>query len=117
MDELAEAGVIGFKAFMSESGTSDFQRADAVTLKAGMKTAAKWKLPVGVHAEDNAMIESLVRTKRGAGLKHWRDYLDSRPIEAELAAIRVAIDLAGETGCPLHVVHVSCAGGIYLISK
>jgi allantoinase len=117
MDELAEAGVIGFKAFMSESGTSDFQRADAATLKAGMKTAAKWKLPVGVHAEDNAMIESLVRAKRSAGLKHWRDYLDSRPIEAELAAIRLAIDLAGETGCPLHVVHVSCADGIDLISR
>jgi allantoinase len=117
MDELAEAGVIGFKAFMSESGTSDFQRADSATLKQGMKTAAKWKLPVGVHAEDNSMIESLVRVKRAAGLKHWRDYLDSRPIEAELAAIGVATDLAGETGCALHVVHVSCPEGIELISQ
>jgi allantoinase len=117
MDELAESGVIGFKAFMSESGTSDFQRADAATLKQGMKTAAKWKLPVGVHAEDNSMIESLVRAKRTAGLKHWRDYLDSRPVEAELAAIRVAIELAGETGCALHVVHVSCSEGIELISQ
>jgi len=117
MDELAESGVIGFKAFMSESGTSDFKRADAVTLKQGMKTAAKWRLPVGVHAEDNAMIESLVREKRSAGLKHWRDYLDSRPIAAELAAIRVALELAGETGCALHVVHVSCPEGIDLISE
>jgi allantoinase len=117
MDELAESGVIGFKAFMSESGTSDFRRADAATLKQGMKTAAKWKLPVGVHAEDNAMIESLVREKRAAGGKHWRDYLDSRPIEAELAAIRVALELAGETGCALHVVHVSCPEGIDLIAE
>jgi allantoinase len=117
MDELAESGVIGFKAFMSESGTSDFKRADAVTLKRGMKTAAKWKLPVGVHAEDNAIIESLVREKRAAGRKHWRDYLDSRPIEAELAAIRVALELAGETGCGLHVVHVSCPEGIDLIAE
>jgi allantoinase len=117
MDELAESGVIGFKAFMSESGTSDFRLADAATLKQGMKTAAKWKLPVGVHAEDNALIESLVREKRAAGGKHWRDYLDSRPIEAELAAIRVALELAGETGCPLHVVHVSCAEGIDLIAQ
>jgi allantoinase len=116
LNELAESGVIGFKAFMSESGTSDFQRADARTLKQGMKTAAKWRLPVGVHAEDNAMIESLVREKRSAGRTHWRDYLDSRPIAAELAAIRVALDLAGETGCALHVVHVSCSEGIDLIS-
>jgi allantoinase len=117
MDELAESGVIGFKAFMSESGTSDFRRADAATLEQGMKTAAKWKLPVGVHAEDNAMIESLVREKRAAGGRHWRDYLDSRPIEAELAAIRVALELAGETGCALHVVHVSCPEGIDLIAQ
>jgi allantoinase len=117
MDELAESGVIGFKAFMSESGTSDFKRADTATLKQGMKTAAKWKLPVGVHAEDNAMIESLVREKRVAGRKHWRDYLDSRPIEAELVAIRVALELAGETGCALHVVHVSCPEGIDLIAQ
>lgn len=117
LDELAESGVIGFKAFMSESGTSDFRRADAATLKQGMKTAAKWKLPVGVHAEDNAMIESLVREKRAAGGKRWRDYLDSRPIEAELAAIRVALELAGETGCALHVVHVSCPEGIDLIAQ
>jgi len=116
MDELADLGVVGFKAFMSESGTSDFQRADMGTLKRGMQIAAKWKLPVGVHAEDNAMIESLVRAKRAAGLKHWRDYLDSRPIEAELTAIRVALELAGETGCALHVVHVSCPEGIELIS-
>jgi allantoinase len=117
MDELAESGVIGFKAFMSESGTSDFQRADAATLKQGMKTAAKWKLPVGVHAEDNGMIESLVREKRAAGGKHWRDYLGSRPIAAELGAIRLALELAGETGCALHVVHVSCPEGIDLISQ
>jgi allantoinase len=117
MDELAESGVIGFKAFMSESGTSDFRRADAATLEQGMKTAAKWNLPVGVHAEDNAMIESLVREKRAAGGRHWRDYLDSRPIEAELAAIRVALELAGETGCALHVVHVSCPEGIDLIAQ
>ena len=116
MDELAEAGVIGFKAFMSESGTSDFPRADGATLKRGMQTAARWDLPVGVHAEDNAMIQSLVQTKRSAGLKHWRDYLDSRPVAAELAAIQVALDLAGETGCALHVVHVSCPEGIELIS-
>ncbi|MBV9875770.1 MAG: allantoinase AllB [Verrucomicrobia bacterium] len=117
MDELAESGVIGFKAFMSESGTSDFRRADAATLKQGMKIAAKWRLPVGVHAEDNAMIDSLVREKRAAGGKHWRDYLDSRPIEAELAAIRVALELAGETGCALHVVHVSCPEGVDLIAQ
>jgi allantoinase len=46
-----------------------------------------------------------------------RDYLASRPIAMELEAIRVALDLAGETGCALHVVHVSSAAGVALVAE
>ena len=46
-----------------------------------------------------------------------RDYLASRPIAIELEAIGLAIDLAGETGCALHIVHVSCATGVRLVSE
>src|SRR5439155_18184221 len=46
-----------------------------------------------------------------------RDYLDSRPIHAELEAIQRALEMAGETGCALHVVHVSCGAGITLIAS
>jgi allantoinase len=35
MEELADAGAIGFKAFMSRSGTSDFPHSDANVLKQG----------------------------------------------------------------------------------
>ncbi len=41
--------------------------------------------------------------------------LESRPFEVELTAIRAAIEFAGETGCALHVVHVSSPEGIALI--
>src|SRR5207245_5631517 len=44
-----------------------------------------------------------------------RDVLASRPARSELAAITVAIETAGATGCPLHVVHVSTALGADLI--
>jgi allantoinase len=43
--------------------------------------------------------------------------LASRPIAAEVDAIRRALDLAGETGCALHVVHVSCGEGVQLITE
>ena len=45
-----------------------------------------------------------------------RDYLNSRPVEAELEAIRNAIDMAGDIGCKLHIVSVSCAEGVALIT-
>jgi allantoinase len=117
MEELADAGAIGFKAFMSRSGTPDFPHSDATVLKQGMKTALACGLPVAVHAEDDLMTFTLAEERRNQGKIGWRDYLDSRPVEAELHAIRVALDLAGETGCDLHVVHVSCPEGIDLIRE
>lgn len=117
LSALAECGVIGFKAFMSSSGTPDFQRSELKTLRAGMKQAAQLGLPVSVHAENEAMIASLVAEARAAGRTSARDYLASRPISAEVAAIREACDIAGETGCRLHIVHVSCGEGIDAIRE
>ncbi|HWD20631.1 MAG TPA: allantoinase AllB [Verrucomicrobiae bacterium] len=107
---LADCGVIGFKAFMCGSGIDDFASADTATLRAGMKRAAALGLLVAVHAESDA----LTARRDGAQI---RDYLNSRPIAAETEAIRLALDLAGETGCALHVVHVSSAAGVRLISE
>ncbi len=115
MEELADAGAIGFKAFMSRSGTTDFPHSNAKVLRQGMKTAAARGLPVAVHAEDDLMTYTLAEERRSQGKVGWRDYLESRPVEAELCAIRVALELAGETSCDLHIVHVSCPEGIDLI--
>jgi allantoinase len=46
-----------------------------------------------------------------------RDYLDSRPEIAETEAIARAIEIARDTGCALHVVHVSTARGIQLVQQ
>jgi allantoinase len=112
LSELAASGVIGFKAFMSSSGTPDFERSDLQTLRAGMKQAAQLGLPVSVHAENEVLIASLVAEAKAAGKAGARDYLASRPIAAEVAAIREACEIAGETGCRLHIVHVSCGEGL-----
>jgi allantoinase len=112
MRELGERGVIGFKAFMSSSGTDDFRRSDRETLRRGMKIAADLGLPVATHAEDEEMVARLADEAKSAGRRGVRDYLASRPIAAEVAAIREACELAGETGCKLHIVHVSCGEGL-----
>jgi allantoinase len=107
--ELAELGVVGFKAFMCPSGIGDFEAADDRTLRAGMEQAAELGLPVAVHAESPARL--LPADGRG-----WRDWARSRPVEAELAAIEKALGFAAETGCSLHVVHVSSAAGVRLVA-
>lgn len=111
LDELAERGVVGFKAFMCSSGIPDFERADDRTLLDGMARASKFNLPVAVHAENDDLTR---RAGNGSGV---RDYLNSRPLIAELEAMQRAILLAAETGCSLHIVHVSCGRGVALVEE
>lgn len=118
LDKLAalrDAGAIGLKAFMSDSGISSFPRVDERTLREGMKRAAKLGMLVAVHAEDDGLAARFTAEQKSRGKKDARAWLESRPVEVELAAIRLAIELAGETGCALHIVHVSSPEGVALI--
>jgi allantoinase len=115
MAELAERGVVGFKAFMCSSGIDDFAAADEATLLDGMGEAARLGLPVAVHAESDAMTSTLAARAVSEGRTTMRDFLTSRPVEAELEAIERALALAQETGCSLHVVHVSSGRGVALV--
>ncbi len=117
LDELAARGVVGFKAFMSASGVDEFPASDDLTLLEGMARAARLGLPVAVHAESEALTARLARRAVAAGRPTLRDYLASRPVVAELEAIGRAIAFAAETGCALHVVHVSSGRGVALIAE
>ena len=65
MAEMAARGVVGFKAFMCDSGLPEFPRADEKTLWDGMSAAARLGLPVAVHAEDDAMTRRLSAANAG----------------------------------------------------
>ncbi len=116
LDELAGRGVIGFKAFMSNSGIDDFPSVDDLTLYEGMARAAKLGKIVAVHAENDQITSRLAQRATAEGRTGVRDYLASRPVVAELEAIERAILFASETGCALHIVHVSSGRGIQLVS-
>src|SRR5262249_45255699 len=116
LEELADRGVVGFKAFMANSGIDDFPCVEDPTLRKGMKEAARLDQMVAGHAESEAITRELTERALAAGRVSVRDYLDSRPIRAEFEAIQRALDLAGETGCRLHIVHVSSGAGIALIT-
>lgn len=117
LDELAERGVIGFKAFMSNSGIEDFESVDALTLSKGMARAAQLHRIVAVHAENDQITSKLAQRAAADGRTGVRDYLRSRPAIAELEAIGQAILFAEDTGCALHIVHVSTGRGVALVAK
>jgi allantoinase len=117
LEELAERGVIGFKAFMAPSGLDDFPAADDLTLLEGMRICARLGLPIAVHAENAPITTGLAQRAIAAHAIGAREYLSSRPVIAELEAIGRALAFAGETGCALHVVHVSSGRGVQLIAQ
>jgi allantoinase len=114
LDELVARGVIGFKAFMCPSGIDEFPAADERTLREGMKRIAQLGSILLVHAEDPAILDSSARIATG---KSAQDFRRSRPPEAEVQAIARAIAIARETGCTLHIVHVSTARGAEMIAE
>ncbi len=117
LDELAERGVIGYKAFMSASGIEDFAAADDLTLYEGMACAARLGRIVAVHAENDAITRELAARAVSEGRTGVRDYLASRPVVAELEAIQRATLFSMETGCALHIVHVSTGRGVALVAE
>jgi len=110
--ELAARGVVGFKAFMADSGLPEFPSCDDLTLYEGMREAAKFQLPVAVHAEDDELVAKQASAAISAGRTGVRDFLDSRPVAAEVTAIHRASQLAAETRVKLHIVHVSSGSGV-----
>ena len=110
IEALVKRGVMGFKAFMCPSGIEEFPACDEATLREGMERIAELDSILLVHAEE----PSLLHEPNGPTA---RDFADSRPAEAELAAISSAIEMAYQTGCRLHIVHVSTVRGAALIHE
>lgn len=109
---LADAGAIGFKAFLSETGNEEFERADDVTLFNGMKEIASVDKILALHAESATITDCLKKEKEELGLYSADDYLETRPTLAEAEAVERAITYAKLTGCALHFVHISSEAAI-----
>ena len=110
LEPLLRRGVMGFKAFMCPSGIDEFPACDTATLREGMARIAELGSILLVHAEDPSRLGTPAGTSA-------RDFIWSRPADAELEAISLAIDMAGAAGCRLHIVHVSTASGAEIISE
>lgn len=108
LEPLVRRGVVGFKAFMCPSGIDEFPACDERALREGMKRIAELDSILLVHAEDPA----LLRDPAGPSA---HDFVASRPPEAEVQAIELCVALSRETGCRVHVVHVSTAAGAALL--
>jgi allantoinase len=104
---LADAGALGCKAFMVDSGLPEFPNVTREDLRHAMPLLRARGLPLLAHAELD-----LGATVSEPDPRAYRGYLQSRPQRWEQAAIDQLIELCRETGCHVHVVHLSAADAI-----
>ncbi|EFG64395.1 allantoinase AllB [Streptomyces sp. SPB074] len=110
---LHEAGVLGFKCFLSPSGVDEFPPLDAAGLDAALAALAAFGGLLLVHAEDPRHLAPA--PPRPA--PRYRDFLASRPHAAEREAVRLLLEAAARhPGARVHVLHVSSADVLPLLA-
>ncbi len=109
---LQRDGVLGFKAFMAETGVDDFPRVTNGVLLAGLEEAARLDAVVLVHAEDEEIAAYYSGRLLAAGRRDPLAWAEGRPEAVEVAAIRTLLYLAETAGARVHVVHVSTPAGL-----
>lgn len=109
---LHDAGVYGFKCFLSPSGVDEFPHLDQDRLATSMAEIAGFGGLLIVHAEDPHELDA---APHKSGPK-YADYLDTRPRVSEDAAIEGLIGLAKRLGARVHVLHLSSSNALPLIA-
>jgi allantoinase len=107
IEALAVAGVRGFKCFLVHPGIDGFTMVTEPELRAALSKLARTGLPLLVHAELPGPVEEAVRRLQNADWTCYSTYLQSRPEDAELSAIRLLLSLCREYGFRLHIVHLA----------
>jgi allantoinase len=112
LDELRplhEAGVAGFKCFLLPSGVDEFPPLDEAGLRAAMAVIAGFDGLLIAHAEAGAEVGVPDGTS-------YRAFVESRPQSAETRAVLALRSAAQETGCRVHIVHLSAADALPVIA-
>ena len=105
--ELRDAGCVA----LSDDGSTP--QSEAV-IRDIMTQAAKLNLPVIDHCENLALSKpGVMHQGRIAQLLH----LPGQPREAELSIVRRDLRLAAETGCHIHLQHLSCRESVELLAQ
>src|SRR5271163_3717133 len=109
---LAVAGVPGYKSFLIHPGIDGFTMVTEDELRAALPQVARTGLPLLVHAEIPGPVDAATDRLQDADWRRYSTYLQSRPDEAELAAVRLLLSLCREYKFRLHIVHLSASSAL-----
>ncbi|MEU0036835.1 allantoinase AllB [Streptomyces sp. NPDC006333] len=109
---LHDAGVFGFKAFLSPSGVEEFPELDQDRLARSLAEISGFGGLLIVHAEDPHHLDAAPHRSG----RRYADFLASRPRDAENTAIENLIAQARRLDARVHVLHLSSSDALPVIA-
>lgn len=114
---MAEQGlVVGFKAFLGITIGAIPAPNDGAVLD-GMREIASLGMRLGFHAENNDIMQNEIRKLQAQGRTDALAHVESRPALAEVESIQRMGLFAKETGCKVHIFHLSSRPGLEMIDE
>jgi len=112
VNALVDAGVLGVKVFLCDSGLDEFPAITQRELRIVMPILATRGVPLWVHAE----LVPLDWVSPNS-IHQYREWSASRSKAIELTAIEWMIELCRETGCAVYIVHLANAEALSRIHR
>jgi len=114
LEPLLDAGALGFKCFLVPSGVDEFAHVRESDLRPAMQRLAARDAVLLAHAE---LPGPIARAAAQGDPRRYATWLASRPEDAEVEAIDLLLRLSEETGCRVHIVHLSAATALPIIER
>jgi allantoinase len=114
LEELLEAGVTSFKAFVGNTFGNLPAPSDGALLE-GFEILARHGIRTVVHAENSSIMARREAQLKAAGRHDPLAHLDARPAVAEIEAIGRVVTLAEWTGARIHIAHHSAADSLFIL--
>ena len=111
--KVAKEGIVAFKAFLHEAPEGREQEFVGLTMAndyeiyVGMQEVAKTGLMLASHAEDNDIIQGMIKKFRAEGKVSSEYHCPSRPPISEYLTVQKLLTIAADTGCVLELAHIS----------
>lgn len=116
LEELLDAGVTSFKAFVGNTFGNLPAPTDGALLE-GFEKLAPLGIRTVVHAENSSILFRRQKKMQDAGRIDAMAHLAARPAVAEIEAIGRVLTLAEWTGARVHIAHHSAADSLFLLRE
>lgn len=123
IEKISQMGIVAYKTFLHEAPEGRDEEFRGLTMENdgaimdGFKAVAKTGLILTVHAENNELIQRLIKQFRAAGQVGFAYHYKSRPPISEIETVAKLLMFAKETGTRVSFAHISTPEAAELVKQ